>query len=81
MDTRYTKPSAWLKERLVSFYKENLFLWFDKSGWLSSELGDLLKLCVSLKIKGLDSVAKPFKQMQPITAPKFFHDTKCFHSK
>ncbi|TOA00204.1 hypothetical protein CGK35_20950 [Vibrio parahaemolyticus] len=27
------------------------------------ELGDLLKLCLALKIEGLDSVVKPLKRM------------------
>ncbi|WP_436317871.1 putative quorum-sensing-regulated virulence factor [Vibrio agarivorans] len=36
---------------------------FDKKGWPSGELGDLLKLCLALKIEGLDSVVKPLKRM------------------
>ncbi|EHH1281179.1 DUF3820 family protein [Vibrio parahaemolyticus] len=40
-----------------------VILWFDKKGWPSGELGDLLKLCLALKIEGLDSVVKPLKRM------------------
>ncbi len=40
-----------------------LNLWLDKKGWPSGELGDLLELCLALKIEGLDSVVKPLKRM------------------
>ncbi|MFA0724947.1 DUF3820 family protein, partial [Vibrio sp. 10N.222.49.E5] len=40
-------------------------LWFDKKGFPSGELGDLLKLCLALKIEGLDSVVKPLKYHFP----------------
>ncbi|NGZ13672.1 hypothetical protein HGG78_07935 [Vibrio aestuarianus] len=36
---------------------------FDKKGWPSAELGELLKLCLALKIEGLDGVVKPLKRM------------------
>lgn len=40
-----------------------LVLWFDKKGFPNGELGDLLKLCLALKIEGLDSVVKPLKRI------------------
>ncbi|WP_372182937.1 putative quorum-sensing-regulated virulence factor [Vibrio sp. 10N.222.54.A3] len=40
-----------------------VFYCFDKKGFPSGELGDLLKLCLALKIEGLDSVVKPLKRM------------------
>ncbi|EPM1919821.1 TPA: putative quorum-sensing-regulated virulence factor [Vibrio parahaemolyticus] len=43
--------------------KKAVIFWLDKKGWPSGELGDLLKLCLALKIEGLDSVVKPLKRM------------------
>ncbi|MBF9003516.1 MULTISPECIES: DUF3820 family protein [Vibrio] len=42
---------------------EAYLLWFDKKGFPEGELGELLKLCLALKIEGLDSVVKPLKRM------------------
>ncbi|MGC9401149.1 DUF3820 family protein [Vibrio genomosp. F10] len=42
---------------------EEYLLWFDKKGFPSGELGDLLQLCLALKIEGLDSVVQPLKRM------------------
>lgn len=42
---------------------EAYLLWFDKKGFPESELGELLQLCLALKIEGLDSVVKPLKRM------------------
>ncbi|KLV10363.1 MULTISPECIES: DUF3820 family protein [Photobacterium] len=49
--------------RVIIDLPEEYLLWFDKKGWPSGELGDLLKLCLALKIEGLDSVVKPLKRM------------------
>ncbi|CAE6938459.1 hypothetical protein ACOMICROBIO_FLGHMIGD_03898 [Vibrio sp. B1FLJ16] len=49
--------------RVLIDLPEEYLLWFDKKGWPSGELGDLLKLCLALKIEGLDSVVKPLKRM------------------
>ncbi|HDU8587093.1 TPA: DUF3820 family protein [Vibrio alginolyticus] len=45
------------------FFRKLKILYLDKKGWPSGELGDLLKLCLALKIEGLDSVVKPLKRM------------------
>ncbi|UDY85046.1 DUF3820 family protein [Vibrio diabolicus] len=45
------------------FLKKFVLFYLDKKGWPSGELGDLLKLCLALKIEGLDSVVKPLKRM------------------
>lgn len=43
---------------LIELPEEYLF-WFQKKGFPSGELGDLLKLCLDLKIEGLDSLIRP----------------------
>ena len=43
---------------------EEYLLWFqNKSQWPEGELGQLLQLCLALKIEGLDSVVKPLKEV------------------
>jgi uncharacterized protein (DUF3820 family) len=49
--------------RVLIDLPEEYLLWFDKKGFPNGELGDLLKLCLALKIEGLDSVVKPLKRM------------------
>lgn len=46
---------------LVDLPEEYLF-WFQKHEFPKGELGDLMKLCLELKIEGLDSLVKPLKQ-------------------
>lgn len=43
---------------LINLPEEYLF-WFQKTGFPSGELGDLLKLCLELKIEGLDGLIRP----------------------
>ncbi len=46
---------------LIDLPEEYLF-WFDKKGaFPKGELGELLQLCLALKIEGLDSLVKPLK--------------------
>ena len=42
---------------------DEYLLWFEKKGFPEGELGQLLQLCLALKIEGLDSVVKPLKNM------------------
>ncbi|MDN3695981.1 MULTISPECIES: putative quorum-sensing-regulated virulence factor [Vibrio] len=49
--------------RVLIDLPEEYLLWFDKKGFPEGELGELLKLCLCLKIEGLDSVVKPLKRM------------------
>ncbi|MCW8346065.1 MULTISPECIES: DUF3820 family protein [Vibrio] len=49
--------------RMLIDLPEEYLLWFDKKGFPSGDLGDLLKLCLALKIEGLDSVVKPLKRI------------------
>ena len=53
----FGKYSGW---PLVDLPEEYLF-WFQKKGFPSGELGELLKFCLDLKIEGLDSLIKPLK--------------------
>jgi len=45
---------------LVDLPEEYLF-WFQKHEFPKGELGALMKLCLELKIEGLDSLVKPLK--------------------
>lgn len=45
---------------LIDLPEEYLF-WFNRHEFPKGELGELLKLCLDLKIEGLDSVVKPLK--------------------
>jgi len=45
---------------LIDLPEEYLF-WFRKNGFVKGELGELMKLCLDLKIEGLDDVIKPLK--------------------
>ncbi|MEF1205580.1 DUF3820 family protein [Photobacterium damselae] len=49
--------------RVIIDLPEEYLLWFDKKGFPDGELGQLLQLCLALKIEGLDSVVKPLKRM------------------
>lgn len=46
---------------LVDLPEEYLF-WFQKHDFPRGELGELMKLCLDLKIEGLDSLVKPLKK-------------------
>jgi uncharacterized protein (DUF3820 family) len=46
---------------LIDLPEEYLF-WFAKNDFPKGELGELMKLCLELKIEGLDSVVKPLKR-------------------
>jgi len=45
---------------LIDLPEEYLF-WFRKNGFPKGELGELMMLCLDLKIEGLDSLVKPLK--------------------
>ena len=46
---------------LVDLPEEYLF-WFQKHEFPNGELGELMKLCLDLKIEGLDSLIRPLKK-------------------
>jgi len=45
---------------LIELPEEYLF-WFQKKGFPSGELGELMKFCLDLKIQGVDSLVRPLK--------------------
>ncbi len=46
--------------RLIDLPEAYLF-WFQKHEFPNGELGELMKLCLDLKIEGLDGLIKPLK--------------------
>ncbi|MBW3695984.1 hypothetical protein EK599_09770 [Vibrio sp. T187] len=60
---RMQMPFGKYAGRVLIDLPEEYLLWFDKKGLPSGELGDLLKLCLALKIEGLDRVVKPLKRI------------------
>lgn len=52
--------------RLIDLPEEYLF-WFERREFPSGELGRLLKLCLALKIEGLDSLIKPLKNRNGVS--------------
>ncbi|MGB2078417.1 MAG: DUF3820 family protein [Vibrio sp.] len=40
---------------------EEYLLWFDKKGFPTGELGQLLQITLALKIEGLEAVVRPLK--------------------
>ncbi|QIA65861.1 hypothetical protein GT360_20355 [Vibrio astriarenae] len=59
---RVQMPYGKFSGRVLIDLPEEYLLWFAKCGWPSGELGDLMKLCLALKIEGLDGVVKPLKR-------------------
>ena len=52
---------------LIDLPEEYLF-WFTRHGFPDGKLGELLKLCLELKVEGLDTLIKPLKeQPRPTT--------------
>ena len=60
---RIKMPFGKYAGRVLIDLPEEYLLWFDKKGFPDGELGELLKLCLALKIEGLDAVVKPLKRM------------------
>lgn len=58
----YKMPFGKYAGRLLIDLPEEYLLWFaNKSEFPSGELGELMQLCLALKIEGLDEVIKPLK--------------------
>ncbi|MEH0690279.1 DUF3820 family protein [Vibrio cholerae] len=48
--------------RMLIDLPEEYLLWFArKEQFPSGEIGDLMRLCLALKVEGLDSIVKPLK--------------------
>ncbi|OOE61667.1 DUF3820 family protein [Salinivibrio kushneri] len=49
--------------RVLIDLPEEYLLWFqNKAEFPKGELGELMKLCLALKVEGLESVVKPLKR-------------------
>lgn len=59
---RWTMPFGKYAGRALVDLPEEYLFWFQKNEFPKGELGELMKLCLELKIEGLDSVIKPLKQ-------------------
>ncbi|WP_025675382.1 DUF3820 family protein [Salinivibrio socompensis] len=50
--------------RVLIDLPEEYLLWFqNKAEFPKGELGELMQLCLALKVEGLESVVKPLKRM------------------
>ncbi|WP_217524826.1 DUF3820 family protein [Vibrio metschnikovii] len=58
---RMPMPFGKYAGRVLIDLPEEYLLWFANKGFPEGELGQLLQLCLTLKIEGLDSVVKPLK--------------------
>jgi len=47
--------------RVIIDLPEEYLLWFAKKEFPKGRLGQLMELCLAIKIEGLDSVVKPLK--------------------
>jgi uncharacterized protein (DUF3820 family) len=58
---RWQMPFGKYAGRVLVDLPEEYLFWFKKNEFPSGELGQLMKLCLELKIEGLDSLIKPLK--------------------
>lgn len=59
---RWQMPFGKYEGQLLIDLPEAYLLWFAKQGFPQGELGELLKLCLQLKIDGSDGLLKPLQQ-------------------
>ncbi|TXZ08311.1 hypothetical protein FXE63_05960 [Vibrio mimicus] len=59
---RMKMPFGKYAGRILIDLPEPYLLWFQKQGFPEGELGELLEICLALKIEGLDAFVKPLKQ-------------------
>ena len=58
---RWQMPFGKYAGRVLVDLPEEYLFWFKKSEFPKGELGELMKLCLELKIEGLDTLIKPLK--------------------
>lgn len=60
--TQITMPFGKYAGRILIDLPEEYLLWFErKNGFPKGELGELMALCLAMKIEGLDEVIRPLK--------------------
>lgn len=59
---RFKMPFGKYAGRFLIDLPDEYLLWFEKKGFPEGELGQLMQLCLELKIEGLDSLVKPLKE-------------------
>jgi len=58
---RWKMPFGKYADRALIDLPEAYLFWFEKNEFPAGELGKLMKLCLALKIDGLDGLVKPLK--------------------
>ncbi|MFT4634385.1 MAG: hypothetical protein ACI854_000386 [Arenicella sp.] len=58
---RWQMPFGKYAGRVLVDLPEEYLFWFQRSEFPKGELGELMKLCLELKIEGLDTLIKPLK--------------------
>lgn len=58
---RWNMPFGKYKDTLLIDLPEAYLLWFKEKGFPEGKLGELMVLCLELKIQGIDGVVKPLK--------------------
>lgn len=61
---RWQMPFGKYAGRVLIDLPEEYLFWFQKNEFPKGELGDLMRLCLELKIEGLDGVVKPLNNSQ-----------------
>ena len=63
----WTMPFGKYSGRALIDLPEEYLFWFQKNEFPKGELGNLMKLCLELKIEGLDALIKPLKNAEGST--------------
>lgn len=61
---RWRMPFGKYQGQVLIDLPEAYLFWFQKKEFPGGELGELMKLCLELKIEGLDTLIKPLKEKQ-----------------
>ena len=59
---RWNMPFGKYKNTLLIDLPEAYLLWFQDKGFPEGKLGELMALCLELKVQGVDGVVKPLKE-------------------